>query len=231
MPDIAANGAVTTSVYAHKLTKNAWLQVDEARQVLLDALDDVWPGSDHTSVFASTAARICIQNGFVLGRSFPYELNSVHAPNMGTHLHKCGIGMVRGTLQTKMALPEVKPYFKLVVYPKNTPPNIMLLLANVFNGHHSNLIKDIVQQTWLIEPGLPNPVQIAATIMSPALRAGLHVRPPASDHGSEASHSSFASAAVQPTATIEEVPVVAPPMPVEPPLPVSSCTSLSVVTM
>ena len=198
---------------------NACLQVDEARQVLLDALNDVWPGDDHTSVFASTAARICIQNGFILGRNVPYELNAVHAPNMGTHLHKCGIGMVRGTLQTKMALPEVKPYFKLVVYPKNTPPNIMLLLANVFNGHPSDLVNDIIQQTWMLEPGIGRPLQYSATVMSPALRTRNH-QPPASDHGSEASHSSYASAAVHPTPAFEEAPMPAAQVQPEPSLPV-----------
>ena len=198
------------------------MQVDEARQVLLDALSDVWPGDDHTSVFASTAARICIQNGFVLGRNVPYELNAVHAPNMGTHLHKCGIGMVRGTLQAKIALPEVKPYYRMVTYPKNTPPNIMLLLANVFNGHPSDLVTDIVQQTFLVEPGLSTPLQYPATVISPALKARHH-KPPASDQGSEASHSSYPSAAVQ--AAVLEPPAPVLQMPAEPALPVSSsCT-------
>lgn len=182
------------------------LQVDEARQALLDALTDVWPGDDHTQVFARTAAKICIQNGFVLGRSVPYELNAVHAPNMGTHLHKCGIGMVRGTLQGKMALPEVQPYFKMVAFPKNGPLNIVFLINNAFNGHPSDLISDIVQQTWTVEPGQPGPTQPPAEFMSPALRArqAQRARRPASEHGSEASHSSYAAAATVAYAAAEE---------------------------
>ena len=133
------------------------LQVDEARKVLLEALNDAWPGDDFIEIFAKTAARICIQQAFVLGRSTPYLQQVVHAPNMGTHLHKCGVGMVRGTLQQMLARPEVKPYFKMVMVAKSQPPAILCLLANAFCGHPSNVVNDIVEQTYLEEPNLQTP--------------------------------------------------------------------------
>ena len=171
------------------------LQVDKARKVLLDALSDAWPSDEYVDVFARTAARICIQQAFVLGKTVPYEQTIVHAPNMGTHLHKCGIGMVRGTLQHMLAKPEIQRYFKLTVWPKNTPPNILCLLANVFCGHPSDLVNDIVEQTHLVEPGVDKPYVLQASI---APRSSFSTRPVLdknadSDSVSEASSSSHTS--------------------------------------
>ncbi|KAL0036742.1 hypothetical protein WJX79_008168 [Trebouxia sp. C0005] len=166
--------------------------VDEARKVLLDALMDAWPNEEYIDIFARTAAKICIQQAFVLGKTVPYEQTIVHAPNMGTHLHKCGIGMVRGTLQQMLARPEIQPYFKLTVWPKNTPPNILCLLANVFSGHPSDLVNDIVEQTYLVEPGVNEPYVLPSSIPP---RSSFSTRPvldqsPDSDSISEASSTS-----------------------------------------
>ena len=168
------------------------MQVDEARKVLLDALMDAWPNEEYIDIFARTAAKICIQQAFVLGKTVPYEQTIVHAPNMGTHLHKCGIGMVRGTLQQMLARPEIQPYFKLTVWPKNTPPNILCLLANVFSGHPSDLVNDIVEQTYLVEPGVNEPYVLPSSIPP---RSSFSTRPvldqsPDSDSISEASSTS-----------------------------------------
>ena len=140
------------------------MQVDEARKVLLEALNDAWPGQDFIEIFAKTAARICIQQAFVLGKTTPYVQQVVHAPNMGTHLHKCGVGMVRGTLQQMLARPEVKPHFKIVMTGKNQPPAILCLLPNAFCGHPSKVVNDIVQQTYLEEPNMPAPYMMAPSI-------------------------------------------------------------------
>lgn len=171
------------------------MQVDEARKVLLDALTDAWPNEEYIDIFARTAAKICIQQAFVLGKTVPYEQTIVHAPNMGTHLHKCGIGMVRGTLQQMLARPEIQPYFKLTVWPKNTPPNILCLLANVFSGHTSDLVNDIVEQTYLVEPGVDEPYVLPSSIPP---RSSFSTRPvldqiPDSDSVSEASSTSHTS--------------------------------------
>ena len=139
------------------------LQVDEARKVLVAALMDAWPEQGYMDIFARTAAKICIQQGFVLGKAEPYQQTVVHAPNMGTHLHKLGCGMVRGTLQQMLVRPEIQPYFKLLVYPKNTPPSILCLLANVFHGHPSEVVNDIVEQTYLVEPGVEKPYILPAS--------------------------------------------------------------------
>ena len=172
-----------------------FVQVDEARKVLLDALHDAWPSDEYIDIFARTAAKICIQQAFVLGKTVPYEQTIVHAPNMGTHLHKCGIGMVRGTLQQMLARPEIQPYFKLTVWPKNTPPNILCLLANVFSGHPSDLVNDIVEQTYLVEPGVDEPYVLPPSIPS---RSSFSTRPVLdksadSDSASEASSISHTS--------------------------------------
>jgi len=171
------------------------VQVDEARKVLLDALMDAWPNEEYIDIFARTAAKICIQQAFVLGKTVAYEQTIVHAPNMGTHLHKCGIGMVRGTLQQMLARPEIQPYFKLTVWPKNTPPNILCLLANVFSGHPSDLVNDIVEQTYLVEPGVDEPYVLPSSIPP---RSSFSTRPvldqsPDSDSVSEASSTSHTS--------------------------------------
>ena len=179
------------------------VQVDEARKVLLDALMDAWPSEEYIDIFARTAAKICIQQAFVLGKTVAYEQTIVHAPNMGTHLHKCGIGMVRGTLQQMLARPEIQPYFKLTVWPKNTPPNILCLLANVFSGHPSDLVNDIVEQTYLVEPGVDEPYVLPSSIPP---RSSFSTRPvldqsPDSDSVSEASSTSHTSVPAQLVAT------------------------------
>ena len=171
------------------------LQVDEARKVLLDALEDAWPSDDFIEIFAKTAARICIQQAFVLGRSTPYVQQVVHAPNMGTHLHKCGVGMVRGTLQSMLASPQVKPYFSIIQFAKNQPPAILCLLANCFCGHPSDTVKDIVEQTYADEPTTPAPYPVPATIgprssLTACVLADKHTD---SDSVSEASTSSRAA--------------------------------------
>ncbi|DBA86264.1 TPA: hypothetical protein ACH3X1_005764 [Trebouxia sp. C0004] len=188
--------------------------VDEARKVLLDALMDAWPNEEYIDIFARTAAKICIQQAFVLGKTVPYEQTIVHAPNMGTHLHKCGIGMVRGTLQQMLARPEIQPYFKLTVWPKNTPPNILCLLANVFSGHPSDLVNDIVEQTYLVEPGVDEPYVLPSSIPP---RSSFSTRPvldhtPDSDSISEASSTSHTSVPAEvvasPSRDIVEEPVM-----------------------
>lgn len=168
------------------------LQVDEARRLLLEALNDAWPGDDFIEIFAKTAARICIQQAFVLGKTTPYLQQVVHAPNMGTHLHKCGVGMVRGTLQQMLARTEVRPYFKMVMVGKNQPPAILCLLANAFCGHPSNVVNDIVEQTYLEEPNS------APYMLPPSIPPRSSLQPGAdthtdSDSVSEASNTSQAA--------------------------------------
>lgn len=185
--------------------------------MLLEALNDAWPGDDFIEIFAKTAARICIQQAFVLGKTTPYLQQVVHAPNMGTHLHKCGVGMVRGTLQQMLARPEVKPYFKMVMVGKNQPPAILCLLANAFCGHPSSVVNDIVEQTYLEEPNMPAPYMLAPSIppRSSFVTAGADKHAD-SDSVSEASNASrtAATAAVAASAP-QNTPSTAPCQPEE----------------
>lgn len=203
------------------LTSKLCLQVDEARKALLDALSDAWPSDEYIDIFARTAAKICIQQAFVLGKTVPYEQTIVHAPNMGTHLHKCGIGMVRGTLQQMLARPEIQPFFKMTVWPKNTPPNILCLLANVFSGHPSDLVNDIVEQTYLVEPGVEKSYVLAPTIppRSSFSTGPVLDRQTDSDSVSEASNSNRSAVSAEvvaspPHAVVEEI-IPLPPVSLE----------------
>lgn len=205
--------------------------MDEARKLLLEALNTAWPGDDFIEIFAKTAARICIQQAFVLGKSTPYLQQVVHAPNMGTHLHKCGVGMVRGTLQQMLARTEVRPYFKMVTVGKNQPPAILCLLANAFCGHPSNVINDIVEQTYLEEPNLPAPYMLPPSI--PPRKS--FAKPGAdthtdSDSASEASGTSHTAALPEVAASPPRpTPSIAPRQPEEDtePLPAVCATTFS----
>lgn len=146
------------------------LQVDEAREVLLGALSDVWPEEDHLSVFAKTVACICLRNGFAIGKTAPYYLSGVPIANLSTHLHKSGMGMTRSTYTSHLKKPELSPYLQIFERPKSAP-EILLMLANVFNGHPSSLVHDIVQQTFTVHPQSLKPLYYAATVMSPMFRA------------------------------------------------------------
>ena len=175
--------------------------------MLLNALSDAWPSDDYNDIFARTAAKICIQQAFVLGKTVPYEQTIVHVANMGTHLHKLGCGMVKGTLQSMLAKPEIQPFFKLVAFPKGTPPGILCLLANVFSGHPSDLVNDIVKQTYLVEPGKEQSYVAPATIPP---RSSFLTRPVLdksldSDSVSEASSSSRVAQPTQPEAVVSPV--------------------------
>lgn len=208
------------------------LQVDEARKLLLEALNDAWPGDDFIEIFAKTAARICIQQAFVLGKTTPYLQQVVHAPNMGTHLHKCGVGMVRGTLQQMLARTEVRPFFKMVTVGKNQPPAILCLLANAFCGHPSNVVNDIVEQTYLEEPNS------APYMLPPSIPPRSSLQPGAdahtdSDNSSEASSASRTTVPTEVAASpAQNPPSIAPRQPEEntEPLPEVCATNLSVCT-
>ena len=209
------------------------LQVDEARKLLLEALNDAWPGDDFIEIFAKTAARICIQQAFVLGKTTPYLQQVVHAPNMGTHLHKCGVGMVRGTLQQMLARTEVRPYFKMVTVGKNQPPAILCLLANAFCGHPSKVVNDIVEQTYLEEPNT------APYMLPPSIPPRSSLQPgadthTASDSSSEASNASRTTEPAEvPASPPENMPSIAPHQPEEDsePLPGVCATSVSLCAM
>ena len=210
-----------------------FLQVDEARKLLLEALNDAWPGDDFIEIFAKTAARICIQQAFVLGKTTPYLQQVVHAPNMGTHLHKCGVGMVRGTLQQMLARTEVRPYFKMVTVGKNQPPAILCLLANAFCGHPNNVVNDIVEQTYLEEPNS------APYMLPPSIPPRSSLQPGAdthtdSDSVSEASDTSKTAVPAEVAASPpQDAPSIAPCQTEEDtePLPGVCATSLSLSVM
>lgn len=172
------------------------MQVDKARLTLIDALADVWPEEDHTSFFVKTASKICLWNGFTLGKTVPYEIHVVPAANMSTHLHKSGLGMNKDKIMSMLAQPDISPFFKVIKNPKN-PPDILLLVSNVFNGHPSDLINDIVQQTYSVQSHKSQPAYYPATVMAPALKEKLR-KPAGPNHGLEASHSTPASRAVKP---------------------------------
>ncbi|KAL3157622.1 hypothetical protein ABBQ32_012070 [Trebouxia sp. C0010 RCD-2024] len=196
--------------------------VDEARKVLLEALNDAWPGQDFIDIFAKTAARICIQQAFVLGKTTPYVQQVVHAPNMGTHLHKCGVGMVRGTLQQMLARPEVKPHFKMVMVGKNQPPAILCLLANAFCGHPSKVVNDIVEQTYLEEPNMPAPYMMPPSIppRSSFVKTAADKHAVESDGVSEASNASRTAATAALSASApQDIPSAASRQPEETPEP------------
>ena len=175
------------------------MQVDEARLTLIDALADVWPEEDHLSVFVKTASKICLSNGFTLGTEAakaPYELHAVPSANMSTHLHKGGVGMNKARIMSLLHQAEISPFFRVVDNPGN-PPDILLLISNVFNGHLSELVTDIVQQTSSIASHNSQPTYYPATVMAPALKARL--RKPAGPHlRLKASHSTSVSTAVNP---------------------------------
>lgn len=199
-----------------------FVQVDEARKVLLEALNDAWPGQDFIDIFAKTAARICIQQAFVLGKTTPYVQQVVHAPNMGTHLHKCGVGMVRGTLQQMLARPEVKPHFKMVMVGKNQPPAILCLLANAFCGHPSKVVNDIVEQTYLEEPNMPAPYMMPPSIppRSSFVKTAADKHAVESDGVSEASNASRTAATAALSASApQDIPSAASRQPEETPEP------------
>lgn len=172
------------------------MQVDEARQMLLDALSDVWDDDDRVSVFAKTAATICLKNAFVIGVKAPYYMNVLGSANMSNHLHKHGRGMMWGTFLPLLKRADVRPYLQLINKPKEITPDILLLLSNVFNGHPSDLVNDIVKQTMILGPASPDPQYYAATVMAPAFTARF---PKVDSHGhsSEAtSVTAFTAAAV-----------------------------------
>lgn len=129
------------------------VQVNEARQILIDALSDIWPNEDYDSCFARTAAMICLRNEFTIGRAYAYELSAAPSSNIHTHLHKNGLATPNVRLLGVLALPQTKPYFKVIPQARNNPPDVLLLLPELFSGHPSRLVRGIVQQTFLNVPG------------------------------------------------------------------------------
>ena len=129
------------------------VQVNEARQILIDALSDIWPDDDYDSCFARTAAMICLRNEFTIGRAYAYELSAAPSSNIHTHLHKNGLATPNVRLLSVLALPQTKPYFKTIPQAGKTPSDVLLLLPQLFSGHPSSLVRGIVQQTFLNVPG------------------------------------------------------------------------------
>lgn len=180
------------------LTAAQCLQASEAKQILINALADVWPGNTFTEVFLRAATHICLHIGFAMGLQVPYELITVSIRNLLTHLHRHGVGMVPSTVRATLALPEVQPFFKPALPTNKEPEHVLLHIANVYNGHLSALLSDIVQQTYSVEPGCEGHVQYKPNYMAPALRAAsaVHTAPAAAPANTNSSHAAASPAGV-----------------------------------